>query len=89
MSLQFGQFNSVYNFNKESVSVVSSAKSEFLWLITGRTIEFQRQKFTCDSFKRHKIRAPIRKRGDTKPDLQSDREVTFLILLNQWDLALT
>ena len=79
MSLQSGQFNSVYNVHKESVSVVSTAKSEFLWLIVGRTIEFQRRKFTCDSFKRREIRAPIKKRGDTKLDWQSDREVTFFI----------
>ena len=34
------------------------------------------------------MRAPIKKRGDTKLDWQSDREVTFLIWL-QWHLALS
>lgn len=59
--------------------MVSTVKSEFVGLITGRTIEFQRRKFTCDSIKRREIRAPIKKRGDTKLDRQSDPEVTFLI----------
>ena len=79
MPLQSGQFNSVYNVHKESVSVVSTIKSEFVWLITGRTIEFQRRKFTCDNKKRRQIRAPIKRRSDTRLDWQSDREVTFLI----------